>query len=132
MNAIVGQYIPLFLTDTRVNCDGREVALAQKSIELGGTDSIAHEDDDLVELEVVQQFIQLAVLLCLAKLDVVLLQTVQGELGLVVDIDLERVLHELLADWTDLLGQGSAEHHHLLLSWGVAEDFLDIATHVLS
>jgi hypothetical protein len=43
----------------------------------------------LVELEVVQQIIQLSVLGILLELDVVLLQTVQGELGLVVDKDFQ-------------------------------------------
>jgi hypothetical protein len=45
----------------------------------------------LVELEVVQQIVQLSVLAVLFELDVVLLKTVQGELGLVVDKDLKRL-----------------------------------------
>ena len=40
------------------------------------------------------------------------------------------ILHELLADWSDVLAQGGAEHHHLLLVGGGAEDFLDISSHV--
>lgn len=46
---------------------------------------------DLVELEVVEQVVELSVLLLLLELEEVLLQTVQGELGLVVDVDLERL-----------------------------------------
>jgi hypothetical protein len=37
----------------------------------------------------------------------VLLQAVEGELGIVIDIDLQRVAHKLLADGTNLLGEGS-------------------------
>lgn len=114
-----------------MHSDGWEVAFAKKSVELGGTSSVAHEDDDLVEFEGVEQLVELAVLLRLAKLDVVLLKTMQGELGLVVNVDLERVLHEFLADRSNFLGQGGAEHHNLLLSWCVSEDLLDIAAHVL-
>lgn len=45
----------------------------------------------LVELEVVEQVVELPVLLLLVELEEVLLQTVQGELGLVVDVDLKRL-----------------------------------------
>ena len=40
------------------------------------------------------------------------------------------ILHEFLADGSDLLGECGAEHHHLLLVWGHAENFLDITTHI--
>jgi hypothetical protein len=53
----------------------------------------------LVELEVVEQVVELPVLLLLVELEEVLLQTVQGELGLVVDVDLKRLYlyqHRLL------------------------------------
>jgi len=43
----------------------------------------------LVELEVVQELVQLPVLLLLLKLQVVLLETVKGQLGLVIDVNLE-------------------------------------------
>lgn len=43
----------------------------------------------LVELKVVEQVVELAVLAGLLELDKVLLQAVQGELGLVVDVDLQ-------------------------------------------
>ena len=123
-------YIPLLLRDTRVDGDTGEVALAQKLVELGGTESALDEDDDLVEFQLVKEVVELAVLLGLAKLDVVLLETMEGELGLVVHVDLQRVTHELLADGTGLLGQGGREHHNLLLCWGSTEDLLHIAAHV--
>jgi hypothetical protein len=44
---------------------------------------------DLVELEVVQELVELPVLFLLFKLEVVLLKTVEGQLGLVIDVDLE-------------------------------------------
>ena len=43
----------------------------------------------LVELEVVEQVVELPVLLLLLELEVVLLKTVESQLGLVIDIDLE-------------------------------------------
>jgi hypothetical protein len=125
-------YIPLLLRDTRVDGDTGEVALAQKLVELSGTESALDEDDDLVELQLVEEVVELTVLLSLTKLDVVLLETVESELGLVINVDLQGVAHELLADGTGLLGKGGREHHNLLLCWGSAEDFLHIAAHVCS
>ncbi len=95
--------IPLFLTDARVHGNAREVAFAQELVQFGGPQRALDEDDDLVEFEVVQEFVQLAVLLAFAELDVVLLQAVQRELRLVIDVDLQRILHELLANKSDLL-----------------------------
>ena len=40
------------------------------------------------------------------------------------------VLHELLADWSDVLREGGAEHHHLLLVGSRAENLLHVAPHV--
>ena len=125
-------YIPLLLADARMHSNTREIALAKQFVELGGTESALDEDDDLVELKLVQQFIEFAVLFCLAELDVVLLQTVQGELGLAVDVDLQRILHEFLGDRSDFLRQSRAEHHDLLLGGSGTEDLLHIAAHIWS
>lgn len=122
--------LPLLLADTRVDSDTGEVALAQQLVQLVSTQGALDEDNDLVELQVIKKLVQLAVLLVLAELDVVLLETVQGELGVVIDVDLERVAHELLADGADLLGQGGAEHHNLLVGGGGTEDLLDVTAHV--
>lgn len=46
---------------------------------------------DLVELERVEQVVELPVLGVFLDLDEVLLQSVQGELGLVVNVDLKRL-----------------------------------------
>jgi len=99
--------IPLLLADTGVDRGAREVALAEQLVKLGAAQGRANEDDDLVELEVIEEVVELPVLLALIKLDVELLKTVQGQLLLVVDVDLEGVLHELLADGADVLGQRS-------------------------
>ena len=67
----------------------------------------------LVKLEDIQKLKKFPVLLVVLKLAVMLLETVKGKLGLIVDIDLHGVLHELLADWTDLFGERRRKHHHL-------------------
>jgi hypothetical protein len=122
--------IPLFLADTGVDCGAGEVALAEKLVELGASNSRLDEDDDLVELQAVEKVVELAVLLLLVKLHVVLLQTVQRQLLLVIDVYLERVLHELLAYDSDFLVQRGGEHHHLLVLRSGAEDGLDVVAHV--
>lgn len=123
--------LPLLLADARVNRNGGEVAFAEQLVQFGGTDGALDEDDDLVELQVIEKFVQLSVLLTFLESNKVLLQTVQRQFGVLIDIVLCRVLHEFAADRLDLVGQGGAEHHDLLLLGGRAEDFLDIAAHVL-
>ena len=84
----------------------------------------------LVELQDIKKLEELAVLLVVLQLDVVLLEAVEGELGLVVDVHLHRILHELLAHGSDVLGQGGREHHDLLLLWCLDEDLLYVLAHV--
>jgi hypothetical protein len=55
----------------------------------------------LVELKLIEQLIKLSVLLLLIELDVVLLETVQSKLCLIINVDFKRVLHDLLADGLD-------------------------------
>ena len=124
------EYIPLFLTDSRVDSSAGEVALAKELVELRAAKSRTDEDDDLVELQAVEKVVELAVLLLLVKLHVVLLETVKCQLLLVIDVDLERVLHELLADNADVLVEGGREHHNLLVLGSSTEDGLDIIAHV--
>lgn len=120
----------LILSHLRMNADGGEVALDQELVELVGAAHGLDENADLVELESIQQIVELAVLALLVQVDVVLLQTVKGELGLVVDVDLERVLHKALAHLADLLAQSGREHHDLLVVRGGLENLLHIAAHV--
>ena len=122
--------LPFFLTDTGVHGNTGEIALAQQLVQLCGTRSTLDEDNDLIELEVVEQIVQLAVLLALAELHEILLQTVQSKLCLVVDVDLKRIPHEFLADGSDLFGESGTEHHDLLLGRGGAEDLLHVSAHV--
>jgi hypothetical protein len=46
---------------------------------------------NLVELKGVEKLVQLPILLSFLELDEVLLETMKGELGLVIDEDLERL-----------------------------------------
>jgi hypothetical protein len=59
---------------------------------------MAYEDDDLIELDVVEQFDELLDLLGVLELDVVLLETMEGQLGVTIDEKFERLLHEESAD----------------------------------
>lgn len=125
-----GINLPLLLADTRVNRDGREVTLAKQLVQLSSTDGALDEDDDLVELKFVQKLVELPVFLLLIQLDVVLLKTVQRQLGIFVNVVFCWVLHELAADGLDLIRQGGAEHHHLLLGGSRAEDLLNVTSHI--
>lgn len=84
----------------------------------------------MIELQVIKQLVELPILLLLVKLDEELVEAVEGESLLVINIDLEGILHEFLADRSDFLGEGGAEHHDLLLCRCGAEDLLNVTTHV--
>lgn len=122
--------LPLLLAYTRVHCNTREVALAEKFVKLVSPECALHEDDDLVKLQVVKKFVELPILLRLIEPDVVLQKTVKGQFRIIVYVDLEWVLHELLADRSDILRKRGAEHHHLLLRRCRAENRLHITTHI--
>ena len=100
------RHLPLLLGKTRVDRDTGEVARHQELVELNGTCHRLDEDHDLhsvsmtrrrcartkadlVELEGIKQLVELPVLANFLKLDVVLLETVERELGLVIDEDFE-------------------------------------------
>ena len=122
--------LPLLLTDTGVHCNRREVAVLQKFIKFGSSESALNEDDGLVELKLIEQLVKLSVLLLFIKFDVVLLKTVQSKLCLIINVDFKRILHELFANGPDFLGKSGAEHHHLLLRGSSSEDLLYITTHI--
>lgn len=88
------------------------------------------KDDDLVELERVEHLDQLAVLAGLLQLDVVLLQTVQRQLAVIVDLDVDRALREAAADEAHLGRDGRRKHAHLLLLRRRLEDVLHGRAHV--
>lgn len=52
----------LLLLHTRVDADGREVAIIKKTIQFIGTSNFGNKDDNLIELQSIQEIIQLAVL----------------------------------------------------------------------
>jgi len=56
-----------------MNGNAREVAFLKELVEFVRATGALDEDDDLVELELIEQFVQLAILLVLVQLDVVLL-----------------------------------------------------------
>lgn len=76
-----------------MDTDGREVAFLQESVELSSTLNRLDKDADLVEFEVVQQVVELPVLLPLLELEVELLKTVEGQLGLVIDVNFKGLQH---------------------------------------
>lgn len=98
----------LCLWQSRVNANTWEVAVSEESIELCRAADRLDEDDNLqdgiiskrlrdgkmtetylIELKRVEQVVELSVLGSFSELDVVLLKTVQGQLGLVINVDLE-------------------------------------------
>ncbi len=113
-----------------MHSDAWEAALSEQAVELGGTHSALYEYDGLIVLQLIEQVVETTILLTLAKLNVVLLETVKCELLLIINVDLEGILHKLLADWASSWGKRCREHHNLLLSWCGAEDLLNIAAHV--
>ena len=70
----------------------------------------------MVELKCVKQVYQLSVLLILLHLAEKLLQTMERQACLIVNRDLKRLLHELLARQSNLLVQRGRKHLHLLLA----------------
>lgn len=83
--------------------DGGEVVLFEDFIKLDSKLDTLHKDDHLVEHEGVEQVGELSDFLVFLQFDIVLLESVQGELALVVNEDLEWVLHELPADLLDVV-----------------------------
>ena len=113
-----------------MDCNTGKIAFSEKLIELSGSQGALDEDNDLIELERIQEFVEFPVFFSLTQLDVILLQSMQGKFGLTIDEDHSRMLHELLANWANLLGKGSTEHHDLFHSGGGTKDILHITTHV--
>ena len=61
------------------------------------------EDYNLVKLEVIKKLNKFLDFLRVVKLHVVLFETMQSQLGVVVDVKLERIFTELLADILGIL-----------------------------
>ena len=80
-----------------------EVAFAKDLVQFCCSKSTLDEDDDLVEFQCIKKIAQFSIFLSFAELYIILLKSVQRELGLIIDIDLEWVSHEFLADGSDFL-----------------------------
>jgi hypothetical protein len=87
------------------------------------------EDDDLVEVDEVEEFGELAELGTFGNFDVVLGETVEGELGERVDQNFSTVLHEFEGHLAELFSGGGGEHEDLLLARASHENILDVAAH---
>lgn len=120
----------LLLGDTRVHSSAGEAVSVEDLRQTVGSRGGLDENNHLVELEVVEQIAELSVLGLLVNVDKVLLQTVQSELSFVVNENLQRRGHELLADGSDLLRKSGGEHHDLLLSGSDSEDLLHVSSHI--
>ena len=77
---VVVHFDSLFLLHVSVRGDGRETFFSDHVLQLGGVLGVADEDDDLVELEGVEQVDQLLDFLVFLELDVILLETMKGQL----------------------------------------------------
>jgi len=113
-----------------VDVDGWEVLVFEELVQGDASLNGFDEDDDLVEFERVEEVEQFSVLLLFFELTVVLSETVEGELGVVVNVDLHWVGHELFADWSHFFWEGGGEHHNLLLMWSRLENILNISSHI--
>jgi hypothetical protein len=105
MQLATEQDLPFGLGQTRVDADRREVAFLQQGVELSSTSDRLDKDTNLdvsytpqicskahlVELELVEEVVEFSVLLLLLELEEVLLKSVQGQLGLVVNVDFKRL-----------------------------------------
>jgi hypothetical protein len=107
-----------------------EVAFTKDFVQFGSSECALDKDDDLIEFEIIKEVVQLSILLAFTELHIILLKPVKCKLGLIIDIDLQRVSHEFLADGSNLLRKGGTEHHDLLLGGRGTEDFLNVPTHV--
>ena len=113
----------------RLGWDG---VLVENLVEFDGVVDVAHENDDLVELQLVDQIHELGNLVAFFKAHVVLAETVECQFALLLNEDLGRVAHELAASLLDLVREGRSEHHDLLAVRSSLENLLDIAAHVYS
>mmetsp|Transcript_31688 Transcript_31688/g.41967 ORF Transcript_31688/g.41967 Transcript_31688/m.41967 type:complete len:262 (+) Transcript_31688:628-1413(+) len=110
--------------------DGREGAFREQLVQSVRASALVDKDDNLVKVQGVEKVGQLAVLLLRCELDEVLLETVEGELRLLVHSNLNRVRHELATDGLDFVRERRREHHHLLLNGRLEEDVLHRRAHV--
>lgn len=96
-----------------MNADTREVARHQKFVQLHGTSNRFYEDDDLsmsfsiwnrqlmnrrtnlIEFQSIQQVVQLPIFRSLIQFNIMLLESVERKLGLVVNENFERLVETI-------------------------------------
>lgn len=83
-----------------MNSYAGEVAFPEELVQFCCPCDVLDKDDDLIELKSIQQVVELPILFPFGELAVVLLETVESKLGLIVNVDFQWALHELLADWS--------------------------------
>ena len=83
--------LPFFLRETSVDGDGWEIAFTQQSVQFGCSTDTLDKDDDLVEFQGVEQVVEFTILLSFLETDVILLQPMKSQFGLIVDINLKRL-----------------------------------------
>jgi hypothetical protein len=87
------------------------------------------EDDDLVKLQLVKQIHKFGNFLFVVEQNVVLLQTMECQLGFVFDQDFGRVAHKLTASQLNITREGGGEHHDLFVVRSLLENLLDVTSH---
>ena len=109
---------------------GGKTLLLQQLVKFNRVFDLLHKYNNLVEHEGIEEVSEFPDLLVVINLHIELLESVKGELSLVVNEDFELVLHKFSADLFDVGRHGRGEHHDLLLVRGVLEDILDVSSHV--
>lgn len=98
--------LPFLLLELSVNRNGWEIFLSQDLIQLNSILNLSHKDNDLIEHERVQEVSESSDLLVVLQLHVVLLKSVKSKFALVVNENLELILHESSTDVFDLTSHG--------------------------
>lgn len=123
--------VTLDLLELGVDERSGEVGLLEDLGEGSAAGNRLDENDDLVEVKHVEDVGKLSNLVALINLDVVLDEGIEGELGGVIDENLEGVvLHELLGGLAGLRREGGREHHDLLVMRGLTEGLLHLLAHI--
>jgi len=116
-----------FLIHGSVNIDGGEVLFLEERRERDASLHRFDEDNDLVKFERVEQIEELSVLFVLLDLDIVLLETVEGQLGFVVDEDFHGLQRErrLESDYRSMR-ESHLIHHRTEPVTRFGKNFLDL------
>lgn len=110
--------------------DGRDGLFIQVLAEEVGSFCFSDKDDDLVELQLIDQFEKSFDFFIFSDFQIILSKTMKSQFGFIVNKDLLLLLHELDTNLTYSLAHGGTEHHDLLVSGSLFEDVLHIASHV--